>query len=80
MVLSAALNGEGVVTADTLEMRTQGSVWRERLQPPSPLPILPLLAIPAGLSAVVYVHLLAKFVPLCCKNAFYVQVKEAPHV
>lgn len=75
MVLPAALNGGGVVTADTLEMRTQDSVWRERLQPPSPL-----LAIPAGLSAVVHVCLLTEFGLLCCNNAFSVQVKEAPDI
>jgi len=77
--LSAALNGEGVVTADTLEMRSKGSVWRERLQPLS-LHILPLLAIPAGLSTVVHVDLLAEFGLLCCNHAFSVQVKEAPDI
>lgn len=80
MVLSAALNGEGVVAADMLEMRTQGSVWRERSQPTSPLHILPLLAIPAGLSAVMRVCLLTEFGLLCCNNAFSLQVKEASDI
>lgn len=80
MGLSAALNGEGIVTADMLEMPTQGNVWRERLQPPFPLHILPLLAIPDGHSAVIGVRLPAEFGLLCCNNAFAVQVKEAPDI
>lgn len=79
MVLSAAFTDEGVVTAGMLGMGTQDSVWRETSQLPSPLLILPLLAIPAGHPTVVHVHLFPECGLLCCNDSS-VQVEELPAI